>query len=295
MRLLILSAMYKNGVTFPTFLFFQNDELKITSVDDYRKQSDYCKEHILNGDSLEDYLSILFNKEQPILFVHIFAQLFPYLLFNTIEVEKIQSKSKYFDLKKFNKLIINNDFDKIPVYTEKLKSNPIVNNFNEELFYSKLYFFLYKLYFVRLAECIKISNGTNSKVIFKSDIEKYVRYATDFENNNIRETYFDQRKNYVLNVRKSLKIVPFSLKLANDKLLEIYHFVEYNNKDLLNFIFDSVSFIEGSTRNSQNASLRELFFYLGKKNLECFSIYNKSIDKNYIDDFRQLRLDLEKK
>ena len=287
--------MYKNGVTFPTFLFFQNDELKITCIDDYRKQSDYCKEHILNGDNLEDYLSTLFNKEQPILFVHIFAQLFPYLLFNSIEVEKIQLKSKYFDLKKFNKLIRYNDFNKILDYTEKLKSNPIINNFNEELFYSKLYVFLYKLYFVRLAECVKISNGTNSKVIFKTDIEKYVRYATDFDNNNNRESNFDQRKNYVLNVRKSLNILPFSLKLANDKLLEIYHFVEYNNKDLLSFIFDSVSFIEGSTRNSQNASLRELFFYLGSQNLKCFIIYNKSTDKNYVVDFRQFRLDLEKK
>ena len=287
--------MYKNGVTFPTFIFFQNDELKITSVDNYRKQSDYCKEYILNGNSIEDYLSTLFNKEQPILLVHIFAQLFPYFLFNTIEIEKNQLESKYFDLKKFSKFLKNNDFNIILDYAEKLKSNPIINNFNEELFYSKLYVFLYKLYFVRLAECIKISNGTNRRVIFKKDIEKYVKYATDFENNKTKETHLDQRKNYVENVRKSLKISPFSKKIVNDKLLEIYHYVEYNNKDLLSFIFDSTSFIEASTRNSQNASLRELFFYLGKNNLECFHIYKKSNDKNYVDDFRQLRLDLEKK
>ena len=287
--------MYKNGVTFPTFIFFQNDELKITSVDNYRKQSDYCKEYILNGNSIEDYLSTLFNKEQPILFVHIFAQLFPYFLFNTIELKKNQLESKYFDLKKFDKFLTNNDFNKILDYTEKLKSNPIINNFKEELFYSKLYVFLYKMYFVRLAECFKISNGTNSRVNFKTNIEKYFQYEIDFANNNNRETNYDQRKNYVKSVRESLKIVPFSKKIARDKLFEIYHFVEYNNKDLLSFIFHSTSFIEGSTRNSQNASLRELFFYLGKNNLKCFNIYNKSNDKNYVDDFRQLRLDLEKK
>ena len=74
----------------------------------------------------------------------------------------------------------------------------------------------------------------------------------------------------------------------------MYHFVDYNNKDLLKFIFASVSFVEGSTSNSQNSLLREIVFLIGKHNLVCFNIYHNVHDTNYIDDFRQLRLDLVK-
>jgi hypothetical protein len=244
--------------------------------------------------SIEDYLSTLFRKEDPILYVHIFSQLFPYFLFNSVDTEKINLKSKYFDIKKFTKLTRKNEFDRILDLTEKLKTNPLINNFNEETFYSELYIFLYKLYFVQLAECLKIFNGTNSRVNFKRDIEKYVLYSKDFEKKKISESNYDQRKNYIVNVRKSLKVVPFSLKCTNGKLSEIYHFVEYNNKDLLKFIFASVSFVDGSTSNSQNSLLREIVFLLGKHNLLCFNIYHNVDDTNYIDDFRQLRLDLAK-
>jgi hypothetical protein len=171
--------MYKNGVTFPTYLFFQNDLLRIDNLTSIKNLIESSKKICLDDKS--DYkfnLNIILNENNFSALIKIFLILFPYLKFSPSEdCIEVTVHSKYIDLPQINNLFKDRvDLVFIFELITEIKENSNVEFFNETFFYTNFYNVLYKLFFIDLSKCFKLTVKNDLRFCIKQELEKYVEY-----------------------------------------------------------------------------------------------------------------------
>ena len=289
--------MYKNGITFPTFLFFQNDFLKInnsTSIKDLIESNkkicfddvgffQFNLNHIIQGANFLETIKTL-------------LVLFPYLKFSASECIEISVKSNYIDLSQINNLFSERvDLSFIEDLVCDIEENKSVDYFDEQLFYTNLYKVLYKLFFIDLSSCFKLTAENDFRFNIKQELEKYKEYENSILNKEcLTENKYDICSSYVVNFRKSLK--PNSNVDVYNKLLDLNKYVEDDNKGILDFIFDCVKLNEQTTTSGRNKILRDLYWKLGRKILrKSFLIYDSPNSPSFVKEFSKISLRFRKK
>lgn len=285
--------MYKNGVTFPTFLFFQNDLLQIDNLTSIKYLIESSKKICLDDKSNFQFnINLIINENNFSELIRTFLILFPYIKFSPSEESiEITVKPKYIDLPQINNLFRNRvDLEFIVELVGELKGNTNVEYFDETLFYTNLYNVVYKLFFIDLLKCFKLTLKNELRFDIKQELEKYKECENIILNKkHFSEIQYEKCRSYVLNFRKSLK--PSSNVDIYDKLLELNDYVEVDNKGLLNFIFDCITFKEKISISSQNKTLRELHWKLGRKILKkSFLIYDSPNSLSFVKEFSKMSL-----
>jgi hypothetical protein len=285
--------MYKNGVTFPTHLFFQNDLLRIDNLTSIKNLIESSKKICLDDKSDHKFnLNIILNENNFSALIKIFLILFPYLKFSPSEdYIEVTVHSKYIDLPQINNLFKDRvDLVFIFELITEIKENSNVEFFNESFFYTNFYNVLYKLFFIDLSKCFKLTVKNDLRFCIKQELEKYVEYENIISSKNYSsEILFEKCRSFVLNFRKSLK--PSSNIDLYDKLLDLNNYIEIDNKGLLNFIFDCVKFTEKTSVSTQNKILRELYWKLGCKILKkSFLIYDSPNTQSFVKEFSKISL-----
>ncbi len=285
--------MYKNGVTFPTYLFFQNNLLQIDNLNSIKYLIESSKKICLDDKS--DYqfnLNIALNEKKFIELIKTFLILFPYLKFSpSEECIEVTVHPKYIDLPQINNLFRDRvDLEFIDELIGQIKGNNSVEYIDETLFYTNLYNVLYKLFFIDLSKCINLTDKNDLRFDLKQELEKYIEYENIILNNkNSSEILKEKCRSFVLNFRKSLK--PSSKIDIYNKLIDLNNYVEVDNKGLLNFIFDCVNFNEKTSISNQNKILRELYWKLGCKIMKkSFLIYDSPTSKSFVIEFSKISL-----
>jgi len=195
--------MYINGLHFPIFFIFLNDDIKFKNAEEIiikknaflMTNEDETNKNILdfinNSKGYEIYPFILNN--------------FDYLIQSNIIFDKSKISSKF--LKTFEFIILIKQFKinfiEIENCLVRIESIGVVN---KTKFYSQLYRLLYKSFALKLGKVINYSDFEESKLFlnFNSDYNKFIKYSKEIENirpNIIRN--YDFKKNYVTSFFKS--------------------------------------------------------------------------------------------
>lgn len=197
--------MYKNGLHFPIFYIFINDNVIIKDLNDIicRKTNFIvASEEMTNNAIIE---SINQNKG-----CEIYSYLlnnFDYLTQTDLKLIKENITSKFVKKTEFI-LLINTfkiDFLKIKSLLIKLDEIGIIDY---SVFYSELYSLLYKSFAIKLGGVINYSDFENSELFFDFDksYKLFLKYSAElkkFRPNIIRN--YDFKKNYVTSFLKSFE------------------------------------------------------------------------------------------
>lgn len=195
--------MYKNGLHFPIFYVFINDDFTFNDLNDilHRKSNFIVDSEERTNISIIEFINQ--NKGY---------EIYPFLLNNfdyltqtnfKLGIENITSK---FVKKTEFILLINTfkiDFLNIKSSLEKLNEIGLIDI---PLFFSKLYLLLYKRFAIKLGQLINYSDSEGSELFFNfnSDYKLFNEFSSELETyrpNLIRN--YDYKKNYVSSFFKS--------------------------------------------------------------------------------------------
>jgi hypothetical protein len=260
--------MYKEGVTFPTYLFFINDEIKISSVNDIQNQINISTESISFTDLVEQINTANGNE-----IISLLLNYFPNLTFrvrNNSDTFKIKSPFILNDIG-FNQCVINNSIslDELEWAINQLEQ---ISEFDKSTLVSEIYLFIYKCYFWKVFEHISFSDNIENKIHFdfQKEIELYFKtkiYIDKFKPYEIKN--YDSKKNFHDRFKKS-----FHVKGEEELLTKIENLFSHSRKEAIKTFGKLVSmnlkFNSNQSANFKNKIFKPLFkiinsFVLEKK------------------------------
>ena len=250
--------MYRNGLSFPIFYLFLNDNLVINDVEDIINQKKIfevtSEEHINN--SIIEFINLSKGYEiYPFLLNH-----FSYLVQTNLKFSKEVITSKYIKITEFILLINTFKIDFLKVENLLIKLDE-VGLIDDSVFYSELYSLLYKRFALKLGEVINYSDFEDSNFFldFNNDFKLFEDYSDELETtrpNLIRN--FDYKKQYVLSFYKS-----FNSKDVDDILNKIEVLKNHTDSEIIKTFRKLIkkSFIvnEGVHPKSRNKSFKLIY------------------------------------
>jgi hypothetical protein len=286
--------MYSFNSTFPIHLFFKNDILIFSSAIDLKSQvEDFCKTETFEADFKKIILELDGNT------VGSFVEFFPFIFHNDNNFEILEKDVNQKKCSKEIIRVINKKFDlqQLSSYTNSILKDTTIENFNEEYFYSQITIFIYKIFFVEISKNINFffDNTFNEKLPLdlKKSVKKYMDYEKELLTMEYTEETFDSRKNYVINFRKALN--PVNNLDIYDKILNLYHFTQHQDKNLILYqiITKSIIFRVGTSTTKKNKVYRQIFkiiaeYYFAFDNSFDISKFSND-DKYYVNWFKKLK------
>jgi hypothetical protein len=260
--------MYKEGVIFPTNLFFINDELRISSIVDIKNQIFTANETTTIPSSLDteniilEYLIKKINENKGYENISLLLNYFPNIIFRKNKAgDKLKSNSEYnFDNSKFNSCVLNNtiNLEDLDSALEQLKN---AAKFDKSVVLSEIYIFLYKCFFCKIFNHISFSDSPKNQVSidFIKDTELYfktIKILGDYKPHQINN--YDGKKNFCDRFRNSFYVtseVEFLNMLDN----LISHTSGEAMKTFGEIITNNINFNSNQTANSKNKIFRPLF------------------------------------
>jgi hypothetical protein len=260
--------MYKEGVIFPTNLFFINDELRISSIIDIKNQIFTANEttkipsNIDSEKIILEYLIEKINKNKGYENISLLLNYFPNIIFRkNIAGEKLIANSVYnFDNSEFNRCIINNTIN-LEDLDDALEQLKYVAEFDKSVVISEIYNFLYKCYFYKICNHVSFSDSPNNQVTinFTKDTELYFKTKEELGKYKPHQiNNYDGKKNFCDRFRNSFYVkseVEF-LKLLDNL---ISHTISEAMKTFGKLITRNINFHSNQTANSKNKTFRPLF------------------------------------
>ncbi len=258
--------MYKEGVKFPTYLFFINDELKISSVNDIQNQINTSTESLSFTDLVEQINNSNGNE-----IISLLLNYFPNLTFrvqNNRDNFKIKSPFILNDIG-FNQCVINNSIslDELEWAIKQLEQ---ISEFDKSTLISEIYLFIYKCYFWKVFENISFSDTIEHQICldFRKEIELYFKTKIFLDKHRpYKIDDYDAKKNFNDRFRKS-----FYAKDENELLKKIDNLLSHSRKEAMKtfgkLIFKNLRFNSNQTANSKNKIFIALFKIINSYVLE---------------------------
>lgn len=195
--------MYKNGLHFPIFYVFINDDFKFKDLNDilFRKSN-----FIVNSEERTNISIIEFiNQNNGYEIYPFLLNNFDYLIQTNFKLSRENVTSKFVKKTEFISLINTFKIDFLSINSSLAKLDEI-GLINIPLFLSKLYLLLYKRFAIKLGELISYSDSEGSDLFFDFvlDYKLFVNYSSELDKyrpNLIRN--YDYKKNYVSSFFKS--------------------------------------------------------------------------------------------
>lgn len=259
--------MYALNTTFPTYLFFNYENFVVESASEFLKLVKSTSEFSTSEPDIKEVLS----KSIGLSILEFFVEKYPSIvfgdncfLFDTKDLNKDNFNVGIFD-------VLNNKIDlkQIVQLTDALSINGEVTGFKESLFYSYLFDFIYKIFFLEISKNVNFFYDDNIKkripINMSKSLEKYVKYEKEIKNKKVTISTYDSRRAYLINSKNSLKPaheidVIYMLKQLN-------YYTEHIDKNLIlyNIIVNSISFRESTSVTYRNKIYRDIF-----KNIACY-------------------------
>ena len=195
--------MYRNGLSFPIFYFFLNDNIIINDLEDIinqKKLFEVTSEEQTNSAIIEFINNSKGYEIYPFLLNH-----FSYLIQSNLKLNREVITSKFVKKTEFISLIntFKIDFLKIKNLIIQINEVGLIDN---SIFYSELYSLLYKRFALKLGQIVNYSDFEGSKLFFdfNKDFKSFEVFSAEIENarpNLIRN--YDYKKQYITSFFKS--------------------------------------------------------------------------------------------
>lgn len=195
--------MYKNGLHFPIFYVFINDDFTFNDLNDilFRKSNFIVDSEERTNISIIEFI----NQNKGYEIYPFLLNNFDYLTQTNFKLGRENITSKFVKKTEFISLINTFKIDFLNIKSSLVKLDEI-GLIDIPLFFSKLYLLLYKRFAIKLGELINYSDSEGSELFFdfNSDYKLFDEFSSELETyrpNLIRN--YDYKKNYVSSFFKS--------------------------------------------------------------------------------------------
>jgi hypothetical protein len=259
--------MYKEGVTFPTNLFFINEQLKISSIEEIKNTIN------ITTDKSLDRLIQQINSSKGYVIVSLLINYFPNIIFReNRNKEKLKVISPFtFDNSGFNRCVLNNtiSLNDLDNAIEQLSN---MAKFDKSTLLNEIYLFIYKCYFCKIFNYVSFSDNVDNiiHIDFKKDIELYLRTKKFLD---IKKPYeikdYDAKKNFCERFSES-----FYVNSEIELLAKIENLFSHTRNEAMQtfgrIIKTNLKFDQNQTTYNSNRIFKPLFkiiysFVLDKK------------------------------
>jgi hypothetical protein len=259
--------MYKEGVTFPTNLFFINEQLKISSIEEIKNTIN------ITTDTSLDMLIKQINSSKGYEIVSLLLNYFPNIIFmENRNREKLKVISPFtFDNSEFNRCVLNNTIglNNLDNAIEQLSN---IAKFDKSILLNEIYLFIYKCYFCKIFNYVSFSDNVDNIILidFKKDIEFYFRTKIFLDKKKPYEIKdYDAKKNFCERFSESFYVNSEIELIAKIENL-FWHTRNEAMKTFGRIIKHNLKFDKNQTTYNSNKRFKPLFkiinsFVLDKK------------------------------
>lgn len=287
--------MYSLNSTFPTYLFFKYDEFKIFSLS-------HLEIHGV-GISLDEDFETVYKKK---LFelddnsMETFLNYFPSIVFNNAKIEVGIDDINLKKCKREIVKILNTkiDLEEIKKFNNDLSFDANIDSVNHSKFYSDLFIFIYKIFFIELSKNIYFFLNDKLEKIkpvnFEEALKKYIKYENDLISKKTTSKDYDKIKVYVDKFRLSLKLK--NNKNLYAKLFELEYYIKLNDKNsiLKEIVSNYITFNPKTSTIHKNRIERQIFKIISKYYFPfdnpAFNIHNYPLDDTqYVTWYKKIK------